>query len=74
MQVEVNSTVAGWDDHEVYTQRIRNYTAKPIDVEVRPTFPGHVVFRSLLEPTLHDYQTVQFQKARACRRKGRSAV
>jgi hypothetical protein len=56
-----NSAVAGWDEHEVYSQRIRNYTAKPIQVEVRRTFPSHVVFRSNLEPTLHDYQTAQFQ-------------
>jgi hypothetical protein len=56
-----NSAVAGWDEHEIYSQRIRNYTAKPIQVEVRRTFPGHVVFRSKLEPTLHDYQTPQFQ-------------
>ncbi|MFI5380725.1 MAG: hypothetical protein ACHRHE_15610 [Tepidisphaerales bacterium] len=60
VQVEVNSNVVGWDDHEVYTQRIRNYTAKPIDVEIRRSFPGHVVFRSGLKPILHDYQTVQF--------------
>ena len=39
-------------------QRIRNYTAKPIDVEIRRSFPGHVIFRSQLEPMLHDYQTV----------------
>jgi hypothetical protein len=60
VQVEVNSSVAGWDDHELFTQRVRNYTAKPIEVEVRRSFPGHVVFRSQLKPTLHDYQTVQF--------------
>ena len=60
VQVEINSSVAGWDDHEVYTQRIRNYTAKPIDVEIRRSFPGHVVFRSQLAPTQFDYQTVQF--------------
>jgi hypothetical protein len=29
-------------------------------VEVRRTFPGHVLFRSQLRPTLFDYQTVQF--------------
>ena len=46
----------------IFDQRIRNYTAKPIDVEIRRTYPGHVVFRSLLEPKLHDFQTVQFQK------------
>jgi hypothetical protein len=57
-----NTSVAGWDDHIIYNQRIRNYTGKPIDVEIRRTYPGHVVFRSMLEPTLHDFQTVQFQK------------
>jgi hypothetical protein len=57
-----NTSVAGWDDHTIYDQRIRNYTGKPIDVEIRRTYPGHIVFRSALEPTLHDYQTVQFQK------------
>ncbi|MCY2951952.1 MAG: hypothetical protein NTU53_08245 [Planctomycetota bacterium] len=60
VEIEVNSTVVGWSDHEVYTQRIRNYRAKAIDVEVRRSFPGHVVFRSMLNPTLFDYQTVQF--------------
>jgi len=56
-----NASVAGWEDHEIYSQRIRNYTGKPIDVEVRRTFPGHVVFRSALDPKLHDYQTVEFK-------------
>ncbi len=60
VKIKVNSSVAGWDDHEVYTQRVRNYTAKPIELEVRRTFPGHVVFRSELKPTLYDYQTPQF--------------
>ena len=60
VQIQVNSTVAGWDEHEIYTQRVRNYTAKGIDLEIRRTWPGHVVFRSGLKPALHDYQTVQF--------------
>jgi len=59
MRIE-NAMLAGWDDHEIFTQRIRNYTNKPIEVEIRRTLPGHVVFKSQLEPTLHDYQTVQF--------------
>ena len=37
-EIELNSSVAGWDDHEVYTQRIRNYTDKPIEVEIRRAF------------------------------------
>jgi hypothetical protein len=57
---EERGSIAGWDDHEVFTQRIRNYTSKEIEVEVRRTLPGHVVFRSQLEPKLHDYQTVEF--------------
>jgi hypothetical protein len=56
-----NTSVAGWDDRIVFDQRIRNYTDKPIDVEIRRTYPGHVVFRSQLEPKLFDYQTAQFQ-------------
>jgi len=59
-QIELQSTVAGWDDHEVYSQRVRNYTGTAIEVEVRRPFPGHVVFRSQLNPLLHDYQTTQF--------------
>jgi hypothetical protein len=35
----------------------------PISVEVRRTFPGHVVFRTQLQPTKHDYQTVEFKAA-----------
>ena len=58
---EPNMTVVGWDDHELYTQRVRNYTAKPIELEIRRTLPGHVVFRSQLDPKLHDYQTVEYK-------------
>ena len=57
---EDRASLVGWDDHEVYSQRIRNYTGKEIEIEVRRSFPGHVVFRSQLEPTLFDYQTPQF--------------
>ena len=59
-QIEVNSSVAGWDDHELFTQRVRNYTAKPIDLEIRRPFAGHVIFRSELKPSLFDFKTVQF--------------
>jgi hypothetical protein len=59
-QTEVNASVVGWDDHSVYTQRIRNYTSQDIEVEIRRAFDGHIVFRSQLEPKLHDYRTVEF--------------
>ena len=60
VRVEENSSIEGWDDHERYIQRVRNYTRQPIEVEIRRTFPGHVTFRSRLAPKLYDYQTVQF--------------
>ncbi len=63
VQIEVNSTVAGWDEHTLYNQRVRNYSAKPIEVEVRRTLPGHVIFRSGLEAKNHDYQTVEYRAA-----------
>jgi hypothetical protein len=61
-RAEPNMSVVGWNDHEVYTQRVRNYTNKPIDLEIRRPFDGHVAFRSRLEPKLHDYRTVEFSK------------
>jgi hypothetical protein len=60
IQIEVNSSVAGWDDHTLFTQRVRNYTKKPIDLEVRRSFDGHIIFRSELEAKNHDYRTVQY--------------
>jgi hypothetical protein len=58
-QEEINSTVVGWNDRLSYQQRIRNYTARPINVELRRTYDGQVTFVSDLEPKLHDYQTVE---------------
>jgi hypothetical protein len=60
VQIEVNSSVVGWDEHNLFDQRIRNYTKKPIELEIRRAFPGHVVFRSSLAARSHDYQTVQY--------------
>jgi hypothetical protein len=60
VKIDVDASVAGWDDHAIYTQRIRNYTAKEIEVEIRRPYSGHTIFRSELEPTLYDYRTVQF--------------
>ena len=60
VRIEVNSTVVGWDEHSLFDQRIRNYTKKPIEVEIRRAFPGHVFFRSSLAAKSHDYQTVQY--------------
>jgi hypothetical protein len=59
-RIEIDDKVVGWDDHQQWVERIRNYRDKPIDVEIRRSFPGHVIFRSRLNPTLYDYCTAQF--------------
>ena len=61
MQFEVDSQVAGWDEHALYNQRISNYSKQPITVEIRRSYSGDVLFRSKLEPVLHDFQTVQYR-------------
>jgi len=66
---EENAALVGWTDHEVFSQRIRNYTGKDINIEVRRTLPGHILFKSRLEPKLHDYQTVEFKSTVAAGKK-----
>ena len=60
IQIEVNSSVAGWDEHTIYAQRVRNYSPRPIEVEVRRSFAGDIRFRSDLAAKNHDYQTVEY--------------
>lgn len=55
-----NARVVGWEDNSQFEQRITNFTGRPIDVEMRRTFPGDVVFRSGLGALRFDFQTVQF--------------
>jgi hypothetical protein len=61
IKIDPKSTVAGWNTHTILTQRIRNYTPAPINVEIRRELPGDVIFRSELTANNHDYQTVQYQ-------------
>ncbi|MBK9121162.1 MAG: hypothetical protein IPM18_16395 [Phycisphaerales bacterium] len=62
-RIEVRDTVAGWQEHRLFADRIRNYRNKPVEVEIRRVFDGDVTFISGLEPKLHDYRTVQFSTA-----------
>lgn len=57
--VKENASVVGWDEYEVFAERIRNFSGKQIQVEIRRTLPGHVVFRSQLMVKLFDFQTVE---------------
>lgn len=59
-QIRIDDVLVGWDEHQTWVERIRNYRATPISVEFRRTFDGDVVFRSRLSPTLFDFRTPQF--------------
>ncbi len=59
-RIQARDTIAGWDEHQQWIDRIRNYRGEAIDVEIRRSFNGHVVFKSGLGPKLHDYRTPQF--------------
>ncbi len=60
VRIEDRGRVQGWDQHTVFAQRIRNYTAKPIDLEIRRSFGGDATYISQTPATRHDYQTVQY--------------
>ena len=63
VEIEASSSVVGWDEQALCSQRVRNYTAKPIELEVRQPFSGDVVFRSGLAAKNFDYQTVEYTAA-----------
>jgi len=59
-RIEPNYSVVGWDEHERWVERIRNYRGKPIQVEIRRSYSGHVIFASDLHPALYDYRSPEF--------------
>lgn len=61
LRIDTDSQVAGWDEHTVYSQRIRNYSGRPISVEIRREYSGDVTFRSQLDALKHDFRTVEFR-------------
>ncbi|MCW8929928.1 MAG: hypothetical protein OQL19_06805 [Gammaproteobacteria bacterium] len=58
MIVDHNSTVAGWNEHRSYSQHLKNFTEKPIKVEIRRVISGDATVKSQLEIKKHDFQTI----------------
>lgn len=56
--VDHNSKVAGWDEHSLYVQHLKNFTDKPIKVEIRRLVQGDAEVLSKLNIKKHDFQTV----------------
>jgi len=59
IKVNHQAHVSGWHDHTLYNQRIRNFSNRDIDVEWRKPYPGDSIYSSQLNPSLHDYKTVE---------------
>jgi hypothetical protein len=53
--------VSGWDEVTTWTDQIRNYRTKPITVELRRQWSGHIDLSSEVPTTLFDYQTIEVE-------------
>jgi hypothetical protein len=51
--------VSGWDERTKWVDTIRNYRTKPIVLELRRRWPGHVDYESEVETSLFDYRTIE---------------
>jgi len=65
LQIDHNSTVAGWNEHRVYSQHLRNFTDKAIKLEIRRVIPGDALLKSHLDIKKHDFQTVDIHTSLA---------
>jgi len=51
--------VHGWDQRQAWNDEVRNYTGKPMVLELRLRFSGDVDFESEMKTEVFDYQTVE---------------
>jgi hypothetical protein len=56
--IDHKSTVAGWDEHSLNVQHLRNFSEQPIKVEIRRVIAGDAAMRSELDVRKHDFQTI----------------
>ncbi|MGA1844545.1 MAG: hypothetical protein ACMUIS_08290 [bacterium] len=54
-----HDNVNGWDEEQVWRERVRNYRNKPITFELRRVWQGDVEYASETKTTLFDYQTTE---------------
>lgn len=59
LRIDERSEVVGWDQHTYFAQRIRNFSRRPLNLEIRRTFGGDASFLSRLTTRTHDFQTVE---------------
>jgi len=51
--------VTGWDEEQTWNDEIRNYTGKPLVLELRLRFDGDVDFDSEVDTKVFDFKTVE---------------
>ena len=61
IKIDHNSTVAGWNEHSLFVQHLRNYTDKPVNIEIRRVISGDAMLKSQLDINKHDFQTVDIR-------------
>ena len=57
--IDHNSKVAGWNEHSLYVQHLRNYTDKPVKIEIRRLISGDAIVKSQLDIKKYDFHTVE---------------
>ena len=73
MRIDINSSVAGWDDHTLSASACGTTRRSPIDLEIRRPFGGDVVFRSEL-PAKTTNSRPSSTRRRLSRREGGTAL
>lgn len=61
LRVDHNSRVVGWDEHQLFLQKIRNHSKNPIRVEIRKKVLGDAEIKSSITMSKHDFQTVDLK-------------
>ncbi len=61
LRVDLVRRVAGWIDEQRWVEQLGNFSQRPITLEVRRRFDGDVTFKSGLDASLHDVNTVEMR-------------
>jgi len=56
-----NASVVGWDEYVTYAQRVRNFSSRPLQIEVRRAFSGQAELRTSGDVKVHDVHTAEFR-------------
>ena len=61
IKIDHNALVAGWNEHSIYMQQLKNFTDRPVKVEIRRIIAGDALIKHDLNLKKHDFQTFELQ-------------